>query len=487
MSELATPLHTAFSFQGGHATPTRRSEDLGERAPFRRAPEHELELPASLDGRLPAWLEGDLLRTCPAVFQTPTWEARHWFDALGMLYRFRVQAGDVTYRQRLMESEVARAASTGKVPFASFGTPSDRSLLRRVLSPVPPVTDNVNVNVVALGDERVALTESPRQWAVDPDTLALSHEVVYADDGLGSLAMLAHPHFDFERNRVVNLGMRIGPKTQIVLYEHAPSSRERKVIGRIDVKRLPYLHAFGLTPRHAIVIGHPLEVNALSLLGSKRGFIDHFRWRPERGTRLWLIDRQTGAVREHTAGPGFVFHVVNAFEDGERTVLDVALYPDPGIVDALRSDSLIKRGFPELAPSIVRFGMRPGVEAATTEVLLERGFEFPSVSYRKRNGQRHGVAFGARLQAGRGNIVRLDLEQGELGFERPGFVFGEPVFVARPGASDEDDGVLLSVGSHVSDARSALVVLDAHSLSLVAWAEVPVPIPLGFHGSFFRA
>jgi carotenoid cleavage dioxygenase-like enzyme len=71
-------------------------------------------------------------------------------------------------------------------------------------------------------------------------------------------------------------------------------------------------------------------------------------------------------------------------------------------------------------------------------------------------------------------------------FQEPGWLFGEPVFVARPGATAEDDGVLLTVGTHNERAVSALLVLDAASLDVHAWAEIPAPIPLGFHGSFFR-
>jgi beta,beta-carotene 9',10'-dioxygenase len=489
MSPSANSL--AFTDAGARRPVSLRSDgDVSESAPFRGVPERELALSASVEGALPDWLAGDLLRTCPALFRHGKWEARHWFDALGMLYQFRVSGGAVSYRQRLMDTEASRAIRDGDVSHTSFGTPSRRSLFSRLLSPVPASTDNVNVNVVALGGDRVALTESPHQWIVDADTLALSARVRYEDEE-GELGMIAHPHYDFARDRVVSLGMRLGRRTQIVLYEHAPSARERSIVGTIDVRRLPYLHSFGLTPRHAVVIGHPFDVNPLTLLASNRGFIDHFRWRPEQGTRLWLMDRRTGAVRQHTAPAGFVFHVVNAFEDAEHTCMDVALFPDPGIVERLRTKQLATRGFPELSPSIVRWTMRPGVEAAQSEVLLAHGFEFPAVSYRKRSGQRHRVAFGARIRADGGALggalVRLDLESGERTFEQRGFVFGEPTFVGRPGAADEDDGVLLSVGSHVSESRSAMVVLDARTLEHRAWAEVPLPIPLGFHGSFFRA
>ena len=66
------------------------------------------------------------------------------------------------------------------------------------------------------------------------------------------------------------------------------------------------------------------------------------------------------------------------------------------------------------------------------------------------------------------------------------WVFGEPVFVSRPGAQREGDGVLLSVASHLDEPRAALAVLDAETLDVRAWADVEVPIPLGFHGTSVR-
>jgi torulene dioxygenase len=47
----------------------------------------------------------------------------------------------------------------------------------------------------------------------------------------------------------------------------------------------------------------------------------------------------------------------------------------------------------------------------------------------------------------------------------------EPVFVARPGGTCEDDGVLLLVLMDTSREQSALVVLDAQSMTEVGRAE----------------
>lgn len=481
--------HTSTGMGSQPARARAAHPDVAQRAPFRSQLDVRTPIEAAVTGSVPEWLAGDLLRTAPAIFRDGAFSVGHWFDALGMLYRFRVSGGAVSFHQQLMHSEVQKAAARGEAPRASFATPVRRGVLERVRHPIPPFTDNVNVNVVPFGSERVALTETPHQWVVDSESLELTRPVEYTDEH-GTLSMIAHPHFDFERGQIVSLAVRFGRKTQILLYEHAAVDRQRRIVGHVDVARLPYIHAFGLTPRHAVIIGHPFTVSPLSLLGTQRGFIDHFAWRPSEGTTLWLIDREDGSVRRHSAPAGFVFHVVNAFEDGGQTSIDLSLFPDPSIVDQLRTGALAQRGLPDVAPRVVRWTVAKGRDSAVKTVLSEPGFDFPQVSYRRRNGQRHGVAWGARIAGGASpssTLVRLDLERGERTYAEPGFVYGEPLFVARPGAEAEDDGVVLSVGSHAVEARSALVVLDAKTLSLLGRAEVPLSIPLGFHGSFFRA
>ncbi len=109
----------------------------------------------------------------------------------------------------------------------------------------------------------------------------------------------------------------------VSIYEHGPTARKRDVVGSWQTKRVPYVHTFGLTPQHAILVAHPFSVNPLKMLWSSKGYIDHFDWQPQEGTRLIVIDRASGATREHVTEPFFVFHTVNAFERDDATVLDL--------------------------------------------------------------------------------------------------------------------------------------------------------------------
>lgn len=60
---------------------------------------------------------------------------------------------------------------------------------------------------------------------------------------------------------------------------------------------------------------------------------------------------------------------------------------------------------------------------------------------------------------------------------------GEPAFVPAPGASAEDEGVVLVVLVE-ADGGSSLAVLDGQSLAEVARARLPWGVTIGFHGTF---
>lgn len=301
--------------------------------------------------------------------------------------------------------------------------------------------------------------------------------------------MLAHAQFDFERRVIVNVATRTGVKNELIVYEHAPTSRDRRVIAALSVDRLPYIHSFGLTPANAILFAHPIEWNPRALLFSNGSMLDTMTDRLDGATRLHVIDRRTSAVRTHTAPHAMMFHTINAFEDGDETVLDVAQYRDRAVIDALSRRALLERGLPDLRPSIVRYRLHPAREEATVEVLLEEGFEFPAINYRAKSGRAHSVAYGTRIFGGHAPstaIVRLDRD-GARSRSMDEWIIGEPLFVERPDGSDEEDGVLLVVGSALDRDESALFVMDPRTLEPLATASIRRPVPLGFHGSFFKS
>ncbi len=203
-----------------------------------------------------------------------------------------------------------------------------------------------------------------------------------------------------------------------------------------------------------------------------------------------LFDRSTGEVAgELRTEACFAFHHVNAFDDGEQVVVDLCAYPDPGVVEDLYLERL-RAGKPLAKAGLVRFRLDPRRGSVAHERLVEGDLELPRINYRRCNERPYRYVWG--LSCGDSGflekIAKVDTEQRTTAFfAEPGLYPGEPVFVARPGAQDEDDGVLLSVALDPEAASSMLIVLDAAELRELARASLPHHIPFGFHGQFDRS
>jgi beta,beta-carotene 9',10'-dioxygenase len=457
--------------------------------PFRAPAERRGARDAQIEGELPAWLRGTLYRTAPARFAAGDWRAEHWFDALGMLFAFDVDERGASVRWRDVESAHASELQRGRNERAMFATPMRRGALGRLSAPVPKATDNANVNIVPRGSSLVALTESEHQLVIDPATLAVRHEHAWRDK-LGAMMGLAHPEFDREKRRWVDVSSQLSGRPALVVIEHDDEGRERTVVGRWSPGRIPYVHSFGLTRRSVLLIAHPFSTNPLTMLFSERGFIEHFHWQNGEQTRIGVLSREDGSVREVRAPAGFVFHVIDAFDDGDDTVLDVLLYPDASIVAKLRTETLL-REVVAITPTPTRWRIHADRDEVTSTALSREGFEFAQVD-RAVDGRDRTRAWGTALSLdgprSRSTVIALDLRSGaHTRYEREGVVYGEPVFVRRPDAREEGDGVLLAVGSRCDSERSVLTILDARRMQPVAEAWVDVALPLGFHGGFARS
>lgn len=452
--------------------------------------EQEIDV-ASLpvEGEVPAWVRGALIRTGPAKFEVGEERYRHWFDGLAMLHRFAIADGGVSYRNRFLESRAYVAArKEGRIVYPEFATDPCASLFARVKSFFSPeLTDNGCVNVIPDGDAWAALTEVPLPVRFDPETL----ETLGFDgwrEGAKPGVTTAHPHFDSEHGEGVTYVTELGPSSRYAVYAHPPGAEYRR-LASVKVKQPAYMHSFGLTARWVCLAEFPLRVNPLQLALGRRPFIENFHWDPQQGTRLIVIDRRDGAVRARAESEAFfAFHHVNAFEEGDDLVLDVCAYDDSSIIDLLYLDRL-RAGDPLPRPDLRRYRLRSGGSELEREPMVAASLELPRVNYGRVNGQAYRYVFG--VGAGDGPVyfgdclIKVDLTNGSvLTWRAEGCFASEPVFVSEPGSSAEDAGVCLSVGLDGRTGRSFLLVLDARTFAELARADVPQHIPFGFHGQF---
>ena len=436
-----------------------------------------------LEGKLPGWLQGSLVRTGPAKWEVGRQTMRHWFDGFAMLHRFGIADGEVSYANRFLQTKAYRAAEEkGEIVYSEFATDPCRSLFARVVSMFSPkLTDNANVNLVKLGERYITMTETPIPVEFDGETLETAG-VAYKPPGM---LTTAHPHLDRASGGMLNYAAKIGPRNRYRFFRVPPDRNETRVIGELPVKEPAYMHSFGLSERWLVLAEFPLVVNPISIPLSGRPYIENYRWKPELGTRITLLDRSTGeATGPFETDPFFCFHHVNAYEENGSVVVDACTYDDAQIVEDLYLDRL-REGKPAARAEMRRFKLDLSTKSVAHEQLAE-GLELPRINYGRNNERPYRYTWGIDAESGwLDRIVKVDTTDREaIGWSEDGCSPGEPVFVAEPDSGAEDAGVLLSVVFDSGSGRSFLLVLDAADLTELARAEAPHHIPYGFHGQF---
>jgi beta,beta-carotene 9',10'-dioxygenase len=441
-----------------------------------------------VEGEIPPWLQGSLIRTGPAKWEVGDRAMNHWFDGFAMLHRFSFADGDVSYANRFLESRAYRAArDEGRIAYSEFATDPCRSLFQRVSAMFSPkLTDNANVNLTKLGERFISMTETPIPVEFDAQTLAAAG-VPYEPPGQLSTA---HPHMDRATKGMLNYAAKLGPRTSYRFFLLRPGSSKPELIAMKPVREPAYMHSFGLTQRWLVLAEFPFVVNPPRLAFSGRPYIENYRWKPELGTRFHLFDRETGkSVGPFEAEPRFGFHHVNSYEEEGEVVADICTFPDAGIVEDLYLERL-RAGKPVTPGYLERFRISPEAGTVTSERLIDEPIELPRINYGRCNERPYRHAWGVGVDDGGGwldRIVKADVvERRSAAWSEEGCFPGEPVFVATPDAHDEDEGVLLSIVLDGRKGNSFLLVLDAGSLDELARAEVPHHIPFGFHGQFAR-
>lgn len=447
-------------------------------------------------GELPEWLSGSLLRTGPARWNIGSQRMRHWFDGLAMLHHFSFTGGRVQYANRFVRSKAfTDAEKNGAISYREFATDPCRSIFQRVQTLFKPggdFTDNPNVNVGRLGDRFLAMTESAIPVQFDRDTLTTAG-VAYRGPGQISTA---HPHFERGTGAMLNYAVRFGARSSYRFFRVDPGDASTRLLAELPAHKPSYMHSFGMTENYFVLTEFPLVVNPASIPLSGKPFIENYRWEPERGTRFTLIGRHDGKIHcEATTDAMFAFHHVNAYEDGNDVVVDLCSASDSSIIDDLYLDRIHGRLNTSGAdaatnyPHLVRYQVNTSDGTISSRQLSKHGVDLPVINHREYAQRPHRYVWGAgSAESWIDQLLKIDTGSGETRIWREDHHFpGEPIFVPRPGASGEDDGVVLSVDFDAAQHVSSLLVLDAATLTELARASVGHHIPFGFHGTFTRA
>ena len=198
-----------------------------------------------IEGAVPSVLAGSFYRNGPAMFERGEVRYRHWFDGDGLMQRWRIQDGGVSYRSRFVATpkfQTEDRAGAFLLPTSGGGiTPQAAFTGANSANPS-------NTSVINVGEETWALWEGGSAMRMDSATLA-SNGFVHFDSEVDGAPFSAHPRRG-EDGRLWNVGS-LGQR--VILYRLGRSG-ELEQFRVQSLGQEGYYHDFLLTSRSLVVI-----------------------------------------------------------------------------------------------------------------------------------------------------------------------------------------------------------------------------------------
>jgi carotenoid cleavage dioxygenase len=456
------------------------------------------ELPVT--GSIPESLDGRYLRNGPNPVTEPNPSTYHWFMGSGMVHGLRLRGGRAEwYRNRYVRSaDVAKALGEPPRPgpvFAGFDFAA-------------------NTNVIGHAGRTFAIVEGGGR----PYELTEELETVGPCDFDGTLpgGYTAHPKRDPLTGELHAMSYFFGWANKVQYSVIALDGRVRKTVD-VEVTGSPMMHDFSLTDRHVVIYDLPVTFDAAiavrsapklartpakfmtSRIVGRRRIPERvsalmvqldssapfpYSWNPSYPARVGVMSRDGDGsdIRWFEVEPCYVYHPLNAYEDGERIVLDAVRHPKMFATD--------HNGPNEGHPTLDRWTVDRRAGKVLEERLDDRGQEFPRVDERV-VGLRHRYGYSVGFEEGglADCLMKHDLASGgsQVRSFGPNTSPDEFVFVPSHDSAGEDEGVLIGFVYNSETDRSDLRIIDAGTLEDIAAVHLPERVPHGFHGNWVTA
>ncbi len=415
-------------------------------------------------GTIPPELNGRYVRNGPNPLSGTS---PHPFLGDGMLHGIRLRDGKAEwYHNRYVQTPFIKNPSGDVLDPASM---------------MDMASSKANTHVVGHAGKILALEEGHFPYVVDGD---LNTVGALDFDGVLTGSFTAHPKICPITGEMLAFGY--GAMEPYLRYLRVSAEGKLVQTEVITVGGPTMMHDFNITENYVIFMDLPavFDLN-LAMSGSLP-----IRWDDNYPARLGVMPR-TGTdadVTWYDINPGYVFHPMNSYEDGDKIVLDVARF------DYIWRDSAMD--FPD--PVLWRWTIDTASGRVHEEQIDDRPAEFPRVAdsligLKHRYGymmamSEHGIFDDPMSQSGA--ILKYDRETGvrsDINLGR-GQMCGEPVFAPAENGQTEDAGYLMTYVYDGEADASRFIIMDAASMDNEPVASVELPrIPNGFHGSWIPA
>jgi all-trans-8'-apo-beta-carotenal 15,15'-oxygenase len=407
-----------------------------------------------IEGEIPAGLTGTLFRNGPGKLEIGGTSIQHPFDGDGMICAVTIENGRAHFRNRYVRTEGYVAESkTNKIMYRGvFGTARAGGWIKNLFD--TKLKNIANTQVIYWGGKLLALWEAAEPHRLNPATL----ETIGLEYFNGKLkpggAFAAHPWIDPQgpdgEPCLVNFSIQAGVSFTLNLYE---LNLAGEIVRQQDhvIPGFAFVHDFAITPNYALFFQNPVKFNPFPFLFGAKGAGECIDFEPEKSTKIIIVPRDGKSqpkILETQAG--FIFHHANAFENEGKIIVDSICYASLPSVEP--GSDFRDVNFGRLDPGqLWRFELDLTTGTVDRTLLEPRCCEFPVV-HPDRVGREYRYAYMGAAATIAGNqplqaLAKIDVTTGEetlYDYAPNGFV-NEPVFVPKPGGSEEEGWLLAMV------------------------------------------
>ncbi len=428
-------------------------------------------------GEIPKDVQGNFLRTGPNPYYVPDEDRYHIFDGDGMIHGVHIRDGKATYRNRFIDSAgLKEEREKGEWIYPGLNMFGDYI----AKGEMPGVKNTGNTAMVHHQGQLFAMMEGGTPYRISlPD---LTTEGEHDFDGTLTHNFTAHPKVDMKSGEMMTFGYGMSPP--YLTYSVVNTQGRASHTTEITIPKPVMMHDCAITENYTIFPDLPLVFD-LEKMMSGEGIVG---WDPDNGCRIGIVPRvgDDNSIRWFEIEESFLFHVANAWEEGDEVVFQACRSNRGGIVTSEGSDVRDQLG--QLHEW--RFNMKTG------EVLskaLDREFfcDFPRIND-DLVGYKNRYTYAARFRVQEMPVfdgeMKYDNETGEIQMHHFGedCESGEAIFAPRINAQSEDDGYVICFVYNRVSGESECHIIDAQRFTEepVARIKIPQRVPHGFHASW---
>lgn len=427
-------------------------------------------------GELPAELNGMFVRNGPNP-QFPPLGLYHWFDGDGMLHGVCIRDGKASYRNRYIQTQgFEQERQSGQAVFGGLLQPSEVGF-----------KNVANTALVWHRDRLLALWEGGEPHAIAVPKL----ETIGTHTFNGKLAspVTAHPKVDPVTGEMMFFGYSLA-QPPYVKYSVVSAEGELLRTVPIDLPVGVMMHDFAITEHYTLFMDLPLTFRLERLQRGEPAFA----FERDRPSRFGILPRHgdNETIRWFEAPSCYVFHTLNAYEEGDDIVLIACRTGSTNVLGASPgSHEGDNRQVGSDVPLLYQWKFNLKTGAVQEQALDNRACEFPRINEQYLGRQcRYGYAGKSAPTATPkfDGLLKFDLDNGSVQVHSfgTGRYGGEGVFVPRPDATAEDDGWLMTFVHDEAQNMSELVIVSTQAMTdePVARIQIPQRVPYGFHGTW---